>query len=62
LQSIGRGLRKSEGKDRATLYDIADDLRHKKHMNYTLKHFVERVKIYNEEKFPFKIYKIGLKK
>jgi LEA14-like dessication related protein len=27
-----------------------------------LKHFVERVKIYNEEKFPFKIYKIGLKK
>jgi hypothetical protein len=23
---------------------------------------VERTKIYNEEKFPFKIYKIGLKK
>jgi superfamily II DNA or RNA helicase len=62
LQSIGRGLRKSESKDRATLYDIADDLRHKKHMNFTLKHFVERVKIYTEEKFPFKIYKIGLKK
>lgn len=62
LQSIGRGLRQAEGKDRATLYDIADDLRHKKHMNYTLKHFVERTKIYNEERFPFKIYKIGLKK
>ena len=61
LQSIGRGLRKSDGKDRATLYDIADDLRWKKHMNFTLKHFVERTKIYNEEKFPFKIYKIGLK-
>ena len=61
LQSIGRGLRSSEGKDIATLYDIADDLRYKKHMNYTLKHFVERVKTYTDEKFPFKIYKIGLK-
>ena len=61
LQSIGRGLRQSEGKEIATLYDIADDLRHKKHMNFTLKHFVERVKIYTEEKFPYKIYKIGLK-
>jgi superfamily II DNA or RNA helicase len=61
LQSIGRGLRQNEGKEIATLYDISDDLRHKKHMNYTLKHFVERTKIYNEEKFPFKIYKIGLK-
>lgn len=62
LQSIGRGLRQSEGKTIATLYDIADDLRYKKHMNFTLRHFVERVKIYNEEKFPFKTYKIGLKK
>ena len=62
LQSIGRGLRQAEGKRKATLYDIADDLRVGKHMNFTLKHFVERVKIYNEEKFPFKIYKIGLKK
>lgn len=61
LQSIGRGLRQNDGKDMATLYDIADDLRYKKHMNFTLKHFVERVKIYNEEKFTFKIYNIGLK-
>lgn len=62
LQSIGRGLRQSEGKEIATLYDIADDLRVGKHMNFTLRHFVERVKIYNEERFPFKIYKIGLNK
>jgi superfamily II DNA or RNA helicase len=61
LQSIGRGLRQADGKDVATLYDISDDLRYKKHMNYTLKHFVERTKIYNDESFPFKIYKIGLK-
>jgi superfamily II DNA or RNA helicase len=61
LQSIGRSLRQSDGKEIATLYDIADDLRYKKHMNYTLKHFVERTKIYNEEKFTYKLYKIGLK-
>lgn len=61
LQSIGRGLRQSTGKERATLYDIADDLRWKKYMNHTLKHFVERVRIYNEEQFKIKTYKIGLK-
>jgi len=61
LQSIGRGLRQNDGKEIATLYDISDDMRVNKHMNFTLKHFVERVRIYNEEKFPFKIYKIGLK-
>jgi superfamily II DNA or RNA helicase len=62
LQSIGRGLRQSEGKEKAILYDIADDLRYKKHMNFTLRHFIERVKIYNEEQFVYKTYKIGLKK
>lgn len=61
LQSIGRGLRKSETKSSAVLFDIADDLRHKKKTNYTLNHFTERIKIYSEEKFKFKIYKIQLK-
>ena len=61
LQSIGRGLRQSEGKETATLFDIADDMRVGKHMNHTLRHFVERAKIYNDEKFEYKIYKIGLK-
>jgi superfamily II DNA or RNA helicase len=61
LQSIGRGLRKSDTKDSATLYDIADDLKYKKRENYTLKHFAERIKIYSEEQFEFKIYKILLK-
>jgi len=61
LQSIGRGLRQAEGKEQAVLYDIADDLIWKKHMNYTLKHFIERCRIYTEEQFPFKVYKIGLK-
>jgi superfamily II DNA or RNA helicase len=61
LQSIGRGLRTSDTKDKATLFDIADDMRYKKHENYTLKHFAERIKIYNEEKFFYKTYKIDLK-
>ena len=61
LQSIGRGLRKSDTKTNAVLYDIADDLRWKKHDNYTIKHFLSRIQIYAEEKFRFKVYKIQLK-
>lgn len=61
LQSIGRGLRTSDTKSKATLYDISDDMRVGNKMNHTLRHFVERVKVYNEEKFPYKLYKIGLK-
>ena len=60
LQSIGRGLRKSGSKTVCTLYDIADNLQYKKKVNYTLKHLYERVKIYNEEQFEYKIYKINL--
>lgn len=60
LQSIGRGLRKSETKNACTLYDIADNLQYKKKPNYTLRHLYERVKIYNEEQFDYKIYKIDL--
>ena len=61
LQSIGRGLRKGDKKEKARLIDISDDLRYKSHVNYTLKHFSERIKIYNEEKFDYKLYKIGMK-
>ena len=61
LQSIGRGLRKSESKDTATLYDISDDLVWKSKKNFTIQHFAERVRIYNEEKFDYKIYKVNLK-
>ncbi len=60
LQSIGRGLRTHASKDTATLFDIADDLRHKAKVNYTLNHFSERMKIYNSEEFEYKIYNINL--
>jgi superfamily II DNA or RNA helicase len=61
LQSIGRGLRKGENKEEAVLFDIADDFRVGKFINYTLKHFIERCKIYDEQKFPYKFYNIEIK-
>jgi len=61
LQSIGRGLRKSENKKITKLYDIADDLSYKKHRNHTLNHLNERIKIYNKEKFDFNLIKIRIK-
>jgi superfamily II DNA or RNA helicase len=60
LQSIGRGLRKSDNKTTATLFDIADDMSWKTKKNFTLLHFMERIKIYNEEKFDYKIYKVSI--
>jgi superfamily II DNA or RNA helicase len=61
LQSIGRGLRIGDDKDEAVLFDISDDFRIGKYTNYTLKHFVDRVKIYDDEKFKYKFYNIELK-
>lgn len=61
LQAIGRMLRQHETKDRAILYDIVDDLSYKSKRNYTLEHFIERTKIYDSEKFEYKIYNLILK-
>ena len=58
LQSIGRVLRRGEGKDIATLYDVADDIGGQ---NYTLKHLNERVNIYNDENFKYEVIKINLR-
>jgi superfamily II DNA or RNA helicase len=60
LQSIGRVLRKSESKVKSTLFDIADDLSWKSSKNYTILHYIERVKIYNQEKFPYKVYRVSI--
>lgn len=60
LQSIGRGLRLSSNKDVATLYDIADDLSWKSKKNFTLLHYIERMKLYNQEKFNYRIYNINI--
>jgi superfamily II DNA or RNA helicase len=62
LQSIGRVLRKGTNKIKSILYDIADDCSKKSKRNYTLNHFIERIKIYNEENFNYEIVTIQLKK
>ena len=61
LQSIGRGLRKSESKDTATLFDIADDFSYKSKRNFTINHFQERINIYAEEEFDYEITRIKIK-
>jgi len=61
LQSIGRGLRISESKDKAIVYDISDDLSWGKYVNHTLKHLHARIKIYTNEKFNFELCKIRIK-
>ena len=57
LQSIGRGLRKTDGKDSMRLFDISDDLQCD---NYTLEHLKERINIYNEENFPYELKQFDL--
>jgi superfamily II DNA or RNA helicase len=58
LQSIGRGLRMHESKAIAKLYDIADNFNNN---NHTIKHFIKRIGIYNQEEFDYEIIKINLK-
>jgi superfamily II DNA or RNA helicase len=60
LQSIGRQLRKSEGKHIAKLYDLADDLHDGENLNYTLRHFLKRVRIYEAEEFRYNLVKMPL--
>ena len=60
LQSIGRGLRRGDQKVQCKLFDIGDDLSWKSKKNYTLNHLIERVKIYNEEGFDYKLVKIDV--
>jgi len=48
-------LRQGSDKSTATLYDIADDLTWKSRQNFTLRHFMERINIYNEEEFDYQI-------
>lgn len=62
LQSIGRGLRKSDdGKD-CTLYDLCDDLHWKTKKNFTLVHAGIRIQLYTKEKFDYKIHEVQITK
>lgn len=69
LQSIGRGLRLSKGKTHCTLYDVSDDLigtgkdrvGNQLRINFTHKHFLDRLDIYSREQFTYKVIRINLK-
>lgn len=58
-QSIGRGMRLFEGKERVNIIDFVDDFSLvKNNRNYLLKHGEDRQKIYREQGFPYKVYKV----
>ena len=58
LQSIGRGLRKSDRK--TMLYDISDDISWGQRKNFSLIHSWERAKIYEKEQFETKKITVDL--
>ena len=60
LQSIGRVLRLDDKDNKAILFDIVDDLSWKKHQNYGIKHWKERVNTYLSEQFDYKCKEITL--
>lgn len=62
LQSIGRGLRKSDDGRDTILYDLCDDLHWKTRKNYTLVHAGIRIQLYAKEKFNYKIHEVQLTK
>jgi superfamily II DNA or RNA helicase len=60
LQSIGRGLRKTDDGINTTLYDIIDDIIWKSRKNFGILHADERLRIYGREKFNHKTYRVSL--
>ncbi|MEM4261311.1 MAG: DEAD/DEAH box helicase family protein [Candidatus Woesearchaeota archaeon] len=70
LQSIGRGLRKHESKEKLILWDIVDDLTYKTyhagkevlHKNYVYIHWLQRLKYYKFQNFKFITKQIDLEK
>ena len=60
LQSLGRGLRKTDTKVSVLIFDIADDISHNNKRNFTLNHFSERISLYNEQQFDYQISKVNL--
>ena len=65
LQSIGRILRALAGKKNVRLFDIVDDLSYttpagKTRQNFTYKHFIERLGLYQDEGFEYEINEVIL--
>lgn len=59
-QSLGRGMRLLEGKEKVNVYDFVDNFTEgKMSKNYLLKHSEARIKIYSDQGFPVKKYLIN---
>lgn len=59
-QSLGRGMRKMEGKEKVNVVDFVDDFSTAKYQNYLMKHSTARIDIYKREGFEYKVFKIKL--
>lgn len=57
LQSIGRSLRKADGKVEAILIDVADNIypNGKKDKSYTYNHLIKRLELYESEEFDYRV-------
>jgi len=59
-QSLGRGMRLYEGKEKVNIIDFVDDFSFEGSANYLMKHSLERIEIYKREKFDYKMYNVNL--
>lgn len=59
-QTIGRGLRKFNGKNKMNLFDVADDLSNGNRRNHGLKSLAERMTIYIRDEFEYEIREIPM--
>jgi superfamily II DNA or RNA helicase len=59
-QTLGRGMRLHENKDKVNVVDFVDDFSLNGKQNYLLKHSNERIEIYKREQFDYKIYEINI--
>ena len=59
-QSLGRGMRLFDGKEKVNIIDFVDDFSFNGKDNYLMKHSKERIEIYKREHFEYKIYDVKI--
>jgi len=60
IQSIGRGLRLFQGKQTANIFDLVDVFVEENPRNAFFRHGQERMKLYDQHKYPYKELKFNL--
>jgi superfamily II DNA or RNA helicase len=59
-QSLGRGMRQMEGKEKVNVIDFVDDFSSGKYENYLMRHSKARIDIYKRERFEYKVFNVKL--